>query len=246
VSTTQPVRLTWRALPEHVLVLATALAVDGERRPMHVIELLRGLVVQMVYRTLCGEVLVVPGRAVLLWSVVHRGPVHVAERVRSGVRRTWAAVVATLVGSVLNLLSLGGVLVLIGLVLHATGVSPAEAKFVPLALGTASMGVTGWRAIGAYRVEHHRQAYMAGLNDSPTWRLDLLGAPDARQGYGGLLLDAFVKQADAAHAQVFLLTQPENHDFYRRHGLRVQPSEGLDGMLLMRRSLRPVREAHAA
>ena len=76
---------------------------------------------------------------------------------------------------------------------------------------------------------------------SATWRVDLLGAPDKGEGFGGDVLDAFVRTADAAHAQIYLLTRPENEGFYRRHGLR-RDSES-DGLLVMRRSLRSTAPA---
>ena len=229
--------LTWRALPLHILVLATALAVDGERRPLRVAGLLRGLLVQMVYRTLCGEVLVVPGRAVLVWSVVHHGPISPGRRVRRAARCAGAALVAACIGALVALVSFTGVLALLNLALHAAQVPPAWIQRALVGVVAALLATTGWRALVAYRVERRRQAHVTRSGDGPIWRVDLLGSSDQGSGYGGLALDALVERADAGGAQVVLLTRPESRNFYRRHGFRLDEAADLSGMLLMRRRL---------
>jgi len=186
-----------------------------------------------------------PGRAVLLWSTIHRGPLTRRQRTRRIAQRTWAALAATVVGTMFTLATLGSAVLFIDLVLRSMGFTSQPTLLIVLGLAAASMLATGWRATHAFLVEKAREHHMLRIHGTPTWRLDLLGAVDKGQGFGGALLDAFTERADAAMAQVFLLTLPQNQHFYRRHGFRSQPTIDLGGMLLMRRHP-PRKSARAA
>jgi hypothetical protein len=226
----QPVRPALRDLLHHVLVLATALAVNGDVHPRRVAALVRGLSVQLAFRTITRQALVIPGRAVLLWSVVGIGHDPKVSRGRVAL----AALVATGLGTAVT----GFPMVLLlpmEIGIDLLGASEQLATLVVVGAAACSLLLMGHGAVVAFRAERRRARRMTADDQAPVWRLDLLGALDSGQGHGGRLLDAFLDRADHAGAHVFLVTQPVNVGFYARHGLQVLSPAEPDGMIIMRR-----------
>jgi hypothetical protein len=230
-----PVRPALRDLFHHVLVLATALAVKGDSHSRQVVSLVRGLIIQVAFRTVSRQALVIPGRAVLLWSVVAGRASQPSLRRSHGVRYGLATVAATCLGTVVTGLPLA-LLMPLRDGLQLLGMSTRLATLVVLGCAAASLLLMGHGAFGAFRLERHRARRMTTGLAEAVWRLDLLGAPDSGRGHGGRLLDAFLCRADEAGAHVFLVTQTDNVGFYARHGLQVRSPAEPDGMIIMCRA----------
>jgi hypothetical protein len=227
------------SLGQHIVVLALALSIGEASGALRAAELIRGLSIQMTYRWLCREALVLEGKAVCLWSVTH----HPRERTVAAsdvVRRVAGVLLAVAAGLLMVVLSSSLLVLPLALLLHTLGVSAWHA--VVLACGVVGVRqlTTGWRAVVAYRVERRRAALMTGDGHQPVWRLDLLGAASPGKGHGGVLLQAFNSRAESAGALVYLVTQEQNIAFYQQHGYRLVDTTGIaayDGMHLMRRDV---------
>jgi hypothetical protein len=226
---------SWRGLLQNILVLATALSTAGDSSLRGIAGQLRALGVQLAYRTVNAEALVVPGRSVLIWSVVHRGLPARHFDIRQALRRTAAFGAALLVAVVITVIPVAGMVTVLRALLELTGVADLLALKIAMLLVLPSVAGTGVRAVVAYRVERGRAQRIPFTPGYAVWRLDLLGAPDKGQGFGGQVLAEFLRKASAEQAHVYLLTQPDNVGFYVRHGLTPLVPAYPDGMVLMRR-----------
>lgn len=220
-----------------MIVLAFALARGDRFEAFDAAQLVRGLSVQISLRWWLGQILVVPGRAVLLFTELdHRRDLKRTLRTLLGV------VFAVVVGIVLFAVNKVLLLLPIGPLILALGGDTTDVFLVLVGISVLRLTWTASRAIGAYRLEHRREAAMVPIGGAPRWRLELMGANPPRRGHGLALVKALTKESDAAGATVYLICEPGNRDFYRRAGFRAVPADGkaFSGMLLMRR-VAPVR-----
>lgn len=222
----------FRDLPRVVLLLALALARGDRFESLAIAQLVRGLAVQVALRWWLGQVLVVPGRAVLTYTELEH-----PWSVKQTCRAVCGLIFAVTVGVVLSLANKLVLIFPLGAVLLAVDVSRLHAFVVLLAISMLRLAWTAVRAVTAYRIEHRREKAMLPVDGAPRWRLELMGANPLRQGHGLTLVQALTKKSDAVGATVFLVCEPVNHDFYRRAGFRAVPAQGrhYNGMLLMRR-----------
>lgn len=227
-----------RDLPGLLTVAVLAFA-QFERRPLlAALGLYRGLAVQLAYRWGSGQVLARDRRAVLMWSE----PGRVG---RPGLRRQLRGVSTGVAIGTLQLLA-GTLLLLLplGELLDTLGLPTRRKSLILLAVVLGRLGLTGWRAAGAYRLTAARQAAFPELAGR-CWRIDYLAAAPLGAGHGGRLLDRFVQRADRAGATVVLITDERNRAFYRRHGFRLHPAitPALGANLLMVRDAGQIRAA---
>lgn len=226
------VRPRLRDLPRATIVLALALARGNRFEAFDAAQLARGLAIQISLRWWLGQVLIVPGRAVLLYSELDH---------RRGARRMFRTVLgvgfAVSVGLVLFAVNKVILLLPVAPLIFFLGGDTNDVFFVLVGFSVLRLTWTASRAITAYRLEHRRAAAMAPIGGAPRWRLELMGANPPRSGHGLVLLKALMLKSDAAGATVYLICEPVNRDFYRRAGFRVVPADGkhFTGMLLMRR-----------
>lgn len=221
-----------RDLPRVVVVLALALSRGDRFESFNAAQLVRGLAIQVSLRWWLGQVLTVPGRAVLVYTELD----HVRSLKRS--LRTLAGVCfAVAVGLVLFAANKGLLLLPVGPVVFALGGDAIDLFVLLVGISVIRLIWTTYRAITAYALEHRREAAMVSIAGAPRWRLELMGATPPRRGHGLALVRALTAASDAAGATVYLVCEPRNCDFYRRAGFRVAPADGkvFDGMLLMRR-----------
>jgi hypothetical protein len=228
-------RASLRGLVQNVLVLATALAAEGHAGLTGVAGQFRALAVQLAYRTVNRQALVVPGRSVLLWSVVHRGATPRRSSPLSALRRLRALVAALGVATLSTVVPVAGVVTVLQRLLELLPMGDLLATKAAMLVVAPSVAATGVRAAAAYRVERRRARRIPFAPGYAVWRLDLLGAPDRGQGFGGQVLDEFLRRATRERAHVYLLTQPGGVSFYARHGLTPLVPAYPDGMVLMRR-----------
>ena len=216
--------------------------VDGEQRlALKTVELCRGYAIQASFRWVSGQILILPNKAVLLWSDLPSDGRKMTAR--SLTRTLLATAFATLVGVVLVVISNAILMLPVGLALKALGGSASLIALVAISITGFRLALTGWRASQAYALERRRETLMSSGPGPARRRIDLMGARDRGKGHGGLLLDHFVRECDEVGATIFLVTEPHNERFYRRHGLRrlsVATLPAIKGMVLMRRE-RPQR-----
>ena len=221
-----------RDLPRTAIVLALALARGNRFEAFDAAQLVRGLAIQISVRWWLGQVLVVPGRAVLLYSELdhRRSPMRM-------LRTVLGVVFAVAVGLVLFAVNKVILLLPVAPLIFFLGGDTTDVFFVLVGFSVLRLTWTASRAITAYRLEHRREAAMVPISGAPRWRLELMGASPPRSGHGLVLVKALMRESDAAGATVYLICEPVNRDFYRRAGFRVVPADGkhFSGMLLMRR-----------
>ena len=220
-----------------MILLALALARGDRFEAFDAAQLVRGLAVQISLRWWLGEVLVVPGRAVLLYTELDH-PRSRGRTLRTGLGIVFAVVVGIVLFAVNKML----LLLPVGPVILALGGNTTDVFLVLVGISVLRLTWTATRAITAYRLEHRREAAMVPIGEAPRWRLELMGATPPRRGHGLALVKALTQESDAAGATVYLICEPGNRDFYRRAGFRAVPADGkaFSGMLLMRR-VAPVR-----
>jgi hypothetical protein len=203
----------------------------GERREqLQIAQFVRGLAIQVTYRFVRRELLVVPGRATLLYSRL--------DRPRCGILRSAAAVAAaTFAGLALFVLSNTLLLLPVTVALRAGGAGTNLTSAIALTIVVIRLGWTATRAVRTYLLEWQREKHLPRVGEQPRWRLDLMGATPAHCGNGTTLLRELVHLSDAAGATVYLVTEPHNRAFYRRGGFHLVPNDAkaFDGMVLMRR-----------
>lgn len=225
-----------RDLPRLVVLMATAFA-EREARPAVVwLRLVRSLSLSVAHRWGAARLLADPDGACLLWS-----DLSPRRRLLPGLRGAALALLVCLAWAALCAVAVAPPLLLL---LARAGVGSSLRLGVALAV---LLGPPLLSALGALRDARLEARRAALLPDSPggCWRVDVLAALPAGRGAGGRLLDAFVRQADAAGVRVVLLTDGTLRDFYRRHGFRAQPDDpALDGLLQMVRTP-PVRRRRA-
>ncbi len=223
-------RIAPARLPRLLSVVVVAFA-PYEARPLFgAVQLFRGIAIQLAYRWPTGRVLAGScDRAVLLWSVPFQAGGRPVRREALGVLvATVLGVGIVIVGNALFLVPLGAALGIAGVstnVLRDAGVSVVE----------ASLLMTVWRACRA----HRNESALARRLPSPfttRWRIDYLAAVPVRRGYGGRLLEEFLRYADEHHAEVVLHCGSRNVAFYRQYGFRPVGAECPDGQSVMRRN----------
>lgn len=225
-------RPRFRDLPRVVVVLALALA-RGERfEAFGAAQLVRGLAIQISLRWWLGQVLAVPGRAVLVYSELdHKRSLKQTLRTLVGVA------FAVVVGALLFVMNKLLLVLPVGPVILAFGGDAEDVFVVMVGISVVRLIWTAYRAVTAYLLEHRREAAMVAIDGAPRWRLELMGATPPRQGHGLALVKALTAASDAAGATVYLVCEPRNRDFYRRAGFRTVATDdpAMSGMLLMRR-----------
>lgn len=138
-----------RGLLPNVLVLATALSTGSDTALQGIAGQLRALSVQLTYRTVNRQALVVPGRSVLLWSVVHRGPPHRFLGLRSAPRRVRALVAVLGVAILITVVPIAGLVTVLRRLLELVGLGEMRAAQVAMLIVAPSVVVTGVRAVAA-------------------------------------------------------------------------------------------------
>jgi len=227
-------RLPARRLPGVLGVLVMAFAPFEPRPLLAAAELFRGMAIQLAYRWPTHQVMgAEDGRAALLWSVPSGRPT------RRG-RRVLGVIVAVLVGIALFTASNTLLLLPLGLVLRAAGVSPDDVADVRIFVIGFRLSLTGWRAVTAYR---HDAAILARFPapGGRRLRIDYLAAAPSRSGHGGRLLQEFLRYADDLDAEVVLDSQSRNLPFYRRHGFHLVEGVEVGAQRLMVRRRRTDR-----
>lgn len=221
-----------RDVPQAVIVLALALARGDRHEAMHAAQLVRGLAIQVSLHWWLGQVLTVPGRAVLVYTELDP-----ARSLRRSLRAVAGVVFAAVVGIVLFAVNLLLIMLPFGSVVLALGGDANDVLVLLVGFCVVGLLWTAYRALSAYGLEHRRQTAMVPIAGERRWRLDLMGATPPRRGHGLALVRALTAASDAAGATVYLVCEPKNRDFYRRAGFRVARADGTcyDGMLLMRR-----------
>jgi ribosomal protein S18 acetylase RimI-like enzyme len=221
-----------RDLPRAVVVLALSLSRGDRYEAFNAAQLVRGLAIQLSLRWWLGQVLTVPGRAVLVYTELDH-----PRSLKRSLRTLAGACFAVAVGLVLFAVNKVLLLLPVGPVVFALGGDANDLVFLLVGISVIRLTWTSYRAITAYILEHRREAAMLSLAGEPRWRLELMGASPPRRGHGLALVQALTAASDAAGATVYLVCEPTNREFYRRAGFRVAPADGkvFDEMLLMRR-----------
>jgi GNAT superfamily N-acetyltransferase len=198
-------------------------------------QLFSGMAIELAYRWATGQVIADPtNRAVLLWSMTSRGVGR-----RRLCRELSGVLVATVVGICLVVINNTILLLPLGVMLVSVGAPTGWVADVVLAVIGMRLLVIGWRAAGSYRNEVALTARLPSAA-TPRWRIDFLAATPARSGYGGLLLDTFLRQADERGAEVVLHCERRNVAFYRKHGFQLLPVNCPGDQHLMVRHVRTV------
>jgi hypothetical protein len=212
---------------------------DAEAHGLYsALALLRGFAIQLSYRWGLGTIMAsADDRAVLLWSPVHRRDADVSAR-----RTMLAMLVAVMSGVILFVLSNMILLIPIGIILRAAGMSPIATAGIRAGIVAVRLFLNLLRALRAYR---HDARLLRSL-PSPRarrWRLDYMAAVPARAGHGTRLLTDFLRLADDRDAEITLNCEPALIAFYRRHGFRPLDSP-VAGQAVMLRSSQSERQAN--
>ena len=221
-----------RDLPRAVALLALALARGDHCEVLSATRLIPGVAIQLALHWCLREVLVRPGRSVVLYSKLDHD-----RTVKCSLRKVLGIGFAVVVGLVLFALNHLFLLLCLALLILTGGGGNDQVLLGMAMLSIVRLFWTAMRAVKAYRVEHQRGQAMVRLGDAPRWRLELIGATPPGNGYGLSAVRTLTHTSDAAGATVYLVCAPSNYGFYRRAGFRTVPTPGpaFKQMLLMRR-----------